>query len=241
MRFRLMSYNIHKGIGGVDRRYRPERVIEVIDHCQPDVVFLQEVTDGVPRAGYDRQVDLVADGLELRYRAYRANVKLRRGKYGNAILSRFPLTEISNIDLTVPLKKRRGALVASCHVRDGRHSRQLVLCNVHLGLAGFERAIQVRRLLACDYVAHMHPRSPIVIAGDFNDLRGALGKRQFEPAGFDAASGQIKTFPAFRPIRALDRIFYRGKIDACHCFASRTSVAKKASDHFPVVADFECL
>ncbi len=30
MRFRLMTYNIHKGIGGVDRRYRFERIIETL-------------------------------------------------------------------------------------------------------------------------------------------------------------------------------------------------------------------
>jgi endonuclease/exonuclease/phosphatase family metal-dependent hydrolase len=40
-RLRLVTYNIHKGIGGVDRRYRPERVIETVRHCEPDVVLLQ--------------------------------------------------------------------------------------------------------------------------------------------------------------------------------------------------------
>ena len=39
---RMMTYNIHKGIGGVDRRYDIQRTIEVIQHYQPDVLFLQE-------------------------------------------------------------------------------------------------------------------------------------------------------------------------------------------------------
>ena len=66
MRFRLLTYNIHKGIGGIDRRYRPERVVEAIAHCQPDIVLLQEVDDGVPRSSHHRQVDLLGDALGCR-------------------------------------------------------------------------------------------------------------------------------------------------------------------------------
>jgi len=30
MKLRVLSYNIHKCIGGLDRRYRPERIVETI-------------------------------------------------------------------------------------------------------------------------------------------------------------------------------------------------------------------
>ena len=56
MQFRLVTYNIHKGIGGVDRLYRPERIVETLAHYQPDIVLLQEVDDGVPRSRHHRQV-----------------------------------------------------------------------------------------------------------------------------------------------------------------------------------------
>ena len=46
MRPRLLTWNIHKGIGGIDRRYRPDRIVEVIRHYEPDVVLLQEVDEG---------------------------------------------------------------------------------------------------------------------------------------------------------------------------------------------------
>ncbi len=32
MRIRLITYNIHKGIGGIDRRYQPQRVGATIAH-----------------------------------------------------------------------------------------------------------------------------------------------------------------------------------------------------------------
>lgn len=238
MQFRMMTYNIHKGIGGVDRRYRPKRIVEAIAHCEPDIVLLQEVDDGVPRSNWHRQVDLLGDELGMPHRAYQRNVTLRRGHYGNAILSRFPVHDVRHLDLTVPLKKRRRALTAHCRIRYEGHSRTLLIANFHLGLAGFERKIQLRRFLASDILSHTHHDTPVVAAGDFNDVWGTLGSNLMQPAGFRCATGLAKTFPAFLPVRPLDRIFYRGGLTLDHGFASRTNAAHAASDHLPMVADF---
>lgn len=239
MRFRLLTYNIHKGIGGVDRRYRPERIIEAIAHCQPDIVLLQEVDDGVPRSNGHRQVDVLGDELQLPHRAFQRNVKLREGHYGNAILSRFPLHDVHDLNLTVPLKKSRRALLAHCRMQVGGHQRTLLIVNTHLGLAGFERRIQARRILQSELLQRTHHQTPVIAAGDFNDVWSMLGRSCFEPAGFRSAVGSIKTFPAFLPLRPLDRIFFRGRIELHHSFASHTAVARQASDHLPLVADFQ--
>ncbi len=238
MRFRLMTYNIHKGIGGVDRRYRPERIIEVVEHCQPDILLLQEVDDGVPRSRLDRQVDTLGEALGYNHRAYQHNVSLRRGFYGNAILSRFPLTHIQHLDLTIPLKKRRRGLAARCRVHVGGHSRTLLLFNTHLGLAGFERRVQLRRFLSSELLNRTHKNTPVIAAGDFNDVWARLGRQVMQPAGFSTATGPIKTFPAILPMRPLDRVFFRGDLIVDHSFASRTKVARQASDHLPLVVDF---
>ena len=238
MRFRLLTYNIHKGIGGIDRRYRPERIAQAIAHCQPDIVLLQEVDDGVPRSHHHRQVDWLGDALSLPHRAYQANVKLRQGHYGNAILSRFPLHDVRDLELTVPLKKRRRALIAHLRLQVDGHVRTLLLFNFHLGLAGYERTIQLHRFLNSDVLKHLHHNTPVVAAGDFNDVWGTLGRRLLLPAGFRSAVKRIKTFPAFLPVRPLDRIFFRGDLELDHSFASRSRIARRASDHLPMVADF---
>jgi len=238
MRFRLLTYNIHKGIGGIDRRYRPERVVEAIAHCQPDIVLLQEVDDGVPRSSHHRQVDLFGDALGLPYRAYQANVTLKQGHYGNAILSRFPLHDVRDLELTVPLKKRRRALIAHCRVHVEGHARTMLVFNFHLGLAGYERTIQLRRFLNSEILKHSHRNTPVVAAGDFNDVWGTLGRRLLLPVGFRSAAKRIRTFPAILPIRPLDRIFFRGDIELHHSFASRSLAARQASDHLPMAADF---
>jgi len=239
MHFRVITYNIHKGIGGVDRRYRPERIVETIEHYGPDIVFLQEVDDGVPRSEHHCQVEMLALGMGFRYHAYQRNVRLKSGYYGNAILSRFPLTQVDSIDLTVPLKKRRQALVVSSRLRSQGHSRTIVLANVHLGLAGYERKMQLRHLLNHPVRAHHHATSPILVGGDFNDVWGTLGKRIMLPAGFASTGGEIRTFPATMPLRSLDRLFVRGEIVTHRAFAGRTRLAREASDHLPLIVDME--
>jgi endonuclease/exonuclease/phosphatase family metal-dependent hydrolase len=234
-----MTYNIHKGIGGVDRRYRPERIVMTIARYRPDIVLLQEVDDGVPRSRFDRTVDVIGDALDFRHRAFQRNVTLRRGCYGNAILSRFPLSDVHDVDLTIPWKKCRRALVAHCGLRWEHHSRSLLLFNLHLGLAGFERVMQLRKILSSEALSHTQQSTPTIIAGDFNDVWGNLGKSILEPHGFMPALGMTKTFPAIMPMRPLDRAYFRGGLKLAHSFASHTKLSKHASDHLPVLLDFE--
>ena len=235
---RIVTYNMHKGIGGLDRRYRLERIIESISGYNPDLLLLQEVDDGVPRSNGDCQFELIAAALGMNHAAYQRNVRLKRGHYGNAILSRFPLNDIEHLDLSIPLKKRRRALVVHCKLMIRTHQRTLLVANLHLGLAGFERKIQLRRILQSATVQHTHRHTPTIIGGDFNDVWDTLGKRVMQPAGFASAGHHIRTFPAAFPARALDHIYYRGDLQLDHAFAGRSKVAKAASDHLPLVADF---
>jgi len=240
---RLITWNVHKCIGGLDRRYDPDRVRAVIAHYDPDLVILQEVDAAARRSRGDRQVDLLGDLLGYRHRTWFANVAVRGGgQYGNAILSRFPLTETTNIDLTVPPKKRRSVLHARYRVRltpggarDPR-TRTLHVFNMHLGLSGMERKLQLRKFLASHPFAGFDPRTPVVVAGDLNDVWGTLGPKLLEPAGFRGV-GPIRTFPAYAPMRALDGIYVRGNVEIRKVDTARIELARRASDHLPLVAD----
>lgn len=239
MKLRLMTYNIHKGIGGVDRRYDPGRLIETIEAYDPDILMLQEVDNGVARSCYDCQVDLLGDAMGYEHRVFQVNVHLKQGHYGNAILSRFALPETWDLDLTVSIKKQRRAQIAKVHLHCDKHSKTLLLCNTHLGLAGFERTLQIKKLLACEPIENLHHNTPAIIGGDFNDVWSSHGRKLMTPQGFQCAVGKIKTFPAIFPVRSLDAIYYRGNIEHLSSFAGRKRSAKHASDHLPLIADFE--
>jgi endonuclease/exonuclease/phosphatase family metal-dependent hydrolase len=239
---RLISWNIHKCIGGVDRRYEPARIVSTIAHYEPDVVCLQEVDHEVPRSNHHKQVDLLGDELGFRHRTWFPNVKVRGGgSYGNAILACHPITATENIDLTIPPKKRRSVLHACTRLKldaaDEGDSRTLHVFNLHLGLAGYERKLQLKKFLASHPFAGLDKRTPVVVCGDFNDVWGTLG-RLLEPSGF-VASTPMRTFPAWGPVRALDSVYVRGNVKLHHVQTARIEVAKRASDHLPLIADLE--
>jgi endonuclease/exonuclease/phosphatase (EEP) superfamily protein YafD len=101
--------------------------------------------------------------------------------------------------------------------------------------------MQLAKLLRSDVIRRTHRHTPLLVGGDYNDVWGTIGKRIMQPAGFAAAGKRIRTFPAALPMRALDHIFYRGDVKMHHVFAPRTQLARQASDHLPLVADFELL
>ena len=238
---RLLSWNIHKGIGGTDGRYSPGRIVEVIKHYQPDVALLQEVDEGCPRSGCDRQVDLLGDVLGLAHRAYGPNVTLTRGWYGNATLSRWPILQQQNVSLTFGPKKPRGALVTDIVAEQDGHHLRVHVVNLHLGLSGVERRWQAHRLLTCPALSHLTRASRLILGGDFNDGSGAVPRLMINSYGLRCVTGRgpaaTRTFPAFAPVGALDRVLVRGEVQCVKHFASRLELAREASDHLPVVVE----
>ncbi|HTA88512.1 MAG TPA: endonuclease/exonuclease/phosphatase family protein [Polyangiaceae bacterium] len=236
-----MSWNIHKGIGGVDRRYRLDRVVELLTSLSPDVALLQEVAEDMPRSHFHHQPSALAEALGMPHVAFGPEHRFRMGGYGNAILSRWPLSDPSRIDLTIGSKKKRGAMTARAHVKTDQHTRSVVLVNMHLGLVGSERGLQLERFLASHPFAHLQRKTPIVLGGDLNDLWGSLGPRYLVPAGFARCGSLINTFPAALPMRPLDGVFVRGEVQARHISVPRSKLAKQASDHLPLVADLDLI
>ena len=68
MRFRVLTYNIHKCIGGLDRRYDPYRIGNTIAHYDPDFVLMQEVAQKTRSSHYVSQVNKLAEILGMRHR-----------------------------------------------------------------------------------------------------------------------------------------------------------------------------
>ena len=249
MKFRVLTYNIHRAIG-VDRRFRPERIARIIDNHQADIVLLQEVDEGAPRS---RELDLareLARDLGLPYHAVGHNVTLRKGRYGNATLSKYPILSERNIDLTIDSWKRRGCQHTAIALKggdgDGRADLQLDVFNLHLGLSAGQRARQVELLARSGEMTNLSPEAACLVGGDFNDWRSLLMPFLTRGMNFRSAtdsasarSAPLLTYPSFFPRGPLDRIYYRGPLHLLSAFRCRLRLSRIASDHLPIVADFE--
>ncbi len=246
MRVRVVSYNIHRAIG-VDRQFRPERIVSILSYLAADIVLLQEVDEGAPRS---RELDLareLARGVGYPHVAVGHNVTLSKGRYGNATLSRFPILRERNINLTVGFRKRRGCQHTRLLVQSpGGRRHRLEVFNLHLGLSARERARQAELLARSSELRHLPERVACVVGGDFNDWRSLVqpffeGEQGFRSAngGDSGAERRVKTYPSFFPQAPLDRIYFRGPFRLLAARTCRLGLCRVASDHLPLVADLE--
>jgi hypothetical protein len=110
--FRIMSYNVHSCIG-MDGKLSPQRIARAILQFDPDIVCLQELDVGRSRTGGVDQAQIIARALNMVHHFHPA-LRIEEEKYGDAILSRFPLEFVQadalpGIDL-LPHLEPRGAL-----------------------------------------------------------------------------------------------------------------------------------
>lgn len=234
---RVLSYNIHRGIGGQDRRYQFERVLSVIDAEQPDLICLQEVDRNVKRSNFDDQPKLLEEQFDGFDSSYQFNWPVKDGGYGNMILSRWPLKSVEHISLQLFYRKVRGAIITVIETPTG----QLCLITTHLGLGERQRHNQVRHLIEQD-AFQQNQSLPLLLIGDLNDWLNTLEDGPFKTAGLKQVTKPItgfRSFPAWLPSLSLDKAFINDGIKITESRVPNTPMSKAASDHLPLVIDFE--
>ena len=238
-RIRVATYNIHK-CRGLDRRTLPDRVASVIGELEADVVALQEildVRDGRPE--WD-QARLIAGKFADYHRCFGENRRLHGGAYGNMTLSRFPMRGCRNYDVSWRHRERRGCLRTDIVLGDGS---ELHIFNVHLGTSFFERRHQARKLLSDDVLSRITCGGPRIVVGDFNEWTKGLASRLmgevFEAVDPRAFLRYARTYPGVFPVLHLDHFYYDRHLSLKAFRPHRSRKAIVASDHLPLVAEFE--
>lgn len=234
---RIATYNVHR-CRGMDRRVSVDRIAAVIGELEADVVAAQEIL----RGGDGRFSDQVGDiARQLDYHAFAfGETRLHRGAaYGNATFSRLPITFEANYDITWRHRERRGCLRTDVRTPDGA---VLHIYNVHLGTSPFERPHQVGRLLSEEVLHHSSREGPRVVMGDFNDwTRGVAASLM--GANFESVDLKLlrrrRTYPGIFPVLHLDHFYYDNSLRLAGFELHRSRLAVVASDHLPLVAEFE--
>lgn len=234
---RIVTYNVHR-CRGIDGRYSPRRVLEVLQEIEPDVVALQEVVSKSGSQRHDDQGRFLAEELGLHF-VVGHNRKFRGGDYGNVVLSRFPVSGSRNYDISVKRRESRGCFRADIDVSDGR---KLHLFNVHLGTGYLERRRQARLLTQGEILENAELSGPRLVLGDFNEWTTGLTSRllseRLNSVDIRTHLRRSRTYPGLIPVMHLDHMYFDDALQLERLTLHRTRKALMASDHLPLVGEF---
>jgi endonuclease/exonuclease/phosphatase family metal-dependent hydrolase len=230
---RIVTYNIHKA-RGMDGRISVKRIAKVLAELNADIIALQEVFAVCDAdAG---QVEQLASELGLKA-AFGCTRHHRGRPYGNAILTRWPILESRDMDISWQHRERRGCVRADLKAPSGT----LHIFNIHMGTSYFERRHQVRSLLSSKQL-HEDLSGPRLLVGDFNEWIKGLTTRmlseKFESLNLGLHVRRRRSYPGLLPLMHLDHIYFERPLHVEKAELIRTPLAKIASDHLPLVATF---
>lgn len=247
----IMSYNIAHG-RGMDGKVDLERIARVIESAGADIIALQEVDSHYSgRSGYEDQAARLAAMLDMSY-SYGPNLvkpplapRQPARKFGNAVLSRFPINYAINHpyrDIEKPPDDAEPRGVLETVIEIG--GTYLSLFNTHLSLD--EEGIRSNILELIEIAENTI--FPAVIAGDFNAVPDHPEIQKVRSRFLDAFAGvgprESLTFPSryrdedgigtTEPAARIDYLFSKGAVEIRNARVIETS----ASDHMPIEAEF---
>lgn len=220
---RIMSYNIHDGIG-MDGRSDYKRIAEVINGLSPDIVALQEVDSVTQRS---KGVDIlheIADNT-LMHRIYAPAISYQGGKYGIGLLSKEKPLNYRYIALP-GREEKRVLLIAEF--------QKYVFCCTHFSLTEEDQLMTVPLIIK----ELASTTKPVFLAGDLNALPDSPVLKALKEKFTLLTNAKNKTYPADQPEECLDYIMgYTGNGNTYAVLGSWVIDNQIASDHRPVLTD----
>lgn len=252
MKIKLLSFNIHKGLSAFNQSLTIGDIKTAILEEAPDLVCLQEVIG--EHIGHQEKYDNWPDESQYEYLAdtiwkyysYAQNAVYPEGHHGNLVLSKFPIVEWDNYDISTNNMEKRGILHTKIKIpkneQDNDQDLFLHTFCTHLNLT--QRGRNKQYEMFKDKVNELSKgHEPVIIAGDFNDWNKKSGPIFEETLGMkevfkEKYGNYAKTFPSFLPFLSLDRIFIKN-INLINCETKNQGIWRKLSDHVGLIAELE--
>jgi endonuclease/exonuclease/phosphatase family metal-dependent hydrolase len=239
---RIATYNVHRCVGN-DRRLDVARIADVLAKLEPDIVALQELDVGRARTGGVDQAHEIATRLDMACH-FHAALTVEEERYGDAILTAYPerLVQVGPLPghPRISQLEPRGALWVEVEI-DGR---PVQVINTHLGLVPREQQVQAAWLAGPAWLEHPLCAGPKILTGDFNATGTSVVYRtltgKLQPARrLSPKRSPTSTFPSPLPVLRIDHMFVSPEIVVRDVFAPFEPLTRVASDHLPLVMDFE--
>lgn len=228
---RVMSYNIHYGLG-MDGERSLERIAQVVRDHAPDLVGLQEISNDAMAQELGRLT-----GMKVVF----GPSKGKATEYGDAVLSRLPFALVANHAIPSASSSRYQAMAVDVDVSTlFGNDRKVRLINTHfdwLQTIGSKEA-RLASASLIDKAFCSDSDLPMILTGDLNALPGSEPLRRLAGMGWTQGvqvPGLLTIGPAMAPPdRQIDYVLVR---PAPAWRIRRTYVADEpvASDHRPVV------
>ena len=218
-----------------------DKIAALINKIDPDVAALQEIDECSILTSSVNHFAYLKFKLNFPYTYFAPTLKIKIFKRqlfvsGNAILSKFPLTNCKGINFNFSFPtERKGFCAADVNLPDGK---LITVASIHLVYVDWTRPTsRVHQLKKVAYLLKQQTNS-FILAGDFNcDTKGAekslsnfisdLNLNTFEP--YDE---NLNTHPSWQPSKRIDWILLSKNIE----FTSYKLISDKVSDHLAIFA-----
>ena len=252
MEFTILNLNIMHGRNSKNpvfplniNRDRIQKNLDVIARLikksNPDIVALQEIDACSILTDRLNQFDYLNQRLNYYYRHFAPTLEIKIFSQslfisGNAILSKFPLTNCQtfNFNFSFPTE-RKGFCLADVNLPDGKI---LSVASIHLVYVDWTQVNSRAKQLHSVAQKINQTKSLYLLAGDFNC--SMLGKEKSLPnfvnqlrlKAYDAQSQNLNTHPSWQPSKRIDWVLLSKELD----FISYETIPQPVSDHLAIFA-----
>lgn len=238
MNLKLMTYNIQHGLDykkllNKERIIDLEKIINVIKEENPDIIALNEVYNDINNIETVEQTKYIADELGYNYYFFGKCITIKNTiGYGNAIISKYPLSNYTVHKIPDPIIKKENGHYESRAIIDCElliNDEIIKVFVTHIGLEKEEKENGINKIL------EISKNKKAIIMGDFNmqedneNIKKLLNTYKNTLSNINEGNS---TYPSTNPKEKIDYIFIKNME-----IISSNVIKKVASDHFPIIAN----